>query len=120
MRILICGSRNYEDTPKIYRYLYSLVIEDRNRITIVHGAAKGADFAAGFLGKAMGFSIDPHEADWPQHGKSAGILRNIEMLESGVDLVVYFSKDLENSKGTSHMVKIAREANVPVQDGELI
>ena len=117
MRILICGSRNYNSVQNIMEYLERTPLGP-GETTIVHGAARGADSIAGELAESMGFNVEPHPADWDKYGRSAGIRRNIEMLSTGIDHVVYFSKDLENSKGTSHMVRIAREAGVPAFDGE--
>lgn len=51
------------------------------------------------------------KADWNKYGKSAGPMRNIQMLKEGKpDVVVAF----QGGKGTAHMVKIAKEAGVKV------
>ena len=66
------------------------------------------------------FSDDPEwggisefHADWDTHGRKAGPLRNIQMLEEGKpNMVIAFPTP--TSKGTWHMVKISKEAGVPV------
>jgi hypothetical protein len=39
-------------------------------------------------------------ADWANHGKAAGPIRNRKMLDLKPDLVLAFHADLTNSKGT--------------------
>ena len=53
-----------------------------------------------------GYEIDAHPADWDKYGKSAGYKRNQEMAEVA-DAVICFWDG--NSKGTKHMVDIAKE-----------
>jgi len=49
--------------------------------------------------------------NWKTHGKKAGILRNIYMLEnSKPDTVLAFP----GGKGTAHMIKISKAAGVSV------
>ena len=58
-------------------------------------------------------------ADWNKYGKAAGVLRNQQMLDEGhPDLVVYFHKDIENSKGTKDMIIRAIDANIRTINGE--
>jgi UDP-N-acetylmuramoylalanine-D-glutamate ligase len=51
-----------------------------------------------------------YPAKWDLHGKSAGPIRNQQMLDTGVDLVIAFP----GGKGTAHMVSIAKKAGVKV------
>ena len=80
---------------------------------IVHGGAPGADRTAGFLADDFGFAVEEHPAEWEKHGKRAGFLRNVEMLESGVDLVLAFWDGA--SRGTKHMIDEARKRGIPVE-----
>ena len=58
-------------------------------------------------------------AEWDKYGKAAGVLRNQQMLDDGhPDLVVYFHKDLENSKGTKDMVTRAVDNKIKTINGE--
>ena len=83
--------------------------------TIIHGGAKGADSIAGETAQALGFKVVEFPANWSQYGKGAGPKRNQEMLNQKPDLVLAFHPDLSRSKGTKHMVEIARKAGVPVE-----
>ena len=44
-------------------------------------------------------------ADWKKYGKSAGPIRNREMLKMDPDIVLIFHDDPKNSKGTKDCVK---------------
>lgn len=74
---------------------------------------------------SKGVPVEHHPAHWTQHGgcfcnpdkpicNYAGLRRNIEMLEKGKpDLVAAFHRSFNTSKGTLHMVELARSAGVP-------
>lgn len=118
MRVLICGSRGWTEKQPIYNVLDALDREFRRayppvEVTIIHGAAKGADSIAGDLAERYGFVVEAHPANWAL-GRVAGIQRNLEMLHSGIDRVYAFRTE-GRSRGTDHMVRIARAAGVPVQ-----
>lgn len=109
MRVLITGSRNFTNTKLMYNALSSI---QNNGITLVHGGCRGADKIAEKIGKELGFQIEEHLANWDKHGKSAGMIRNVEMLNSGIDLVLAFPT--KESRGTIHCIKEAVGKNIPV------
>jgi hypothetical protein len=82
---------------------------------IVHGACRGADMIADTVAKALGLETEPHPADWERYGRAAGPIRNDRMLGTGVEMVIAFHNDLQESKGTKNMVMLARNAHVPVK-----
>ena len=84
-------------------------------IQVIHGAARGADTIGGKVAKEMKLSVEAIPANWGLYGKAAGHIRNKWMLDRKPDLVLAFHPDIESSKGTKHMVKIAREAGVEVR-----
>ena len=116
-RILVCGGRDYDDPGKMLQ-----VLKDHLRPgdTLVHGDASGADRLAAWAAHLLDASgelcgeypitIKPHPANWEKHGKAAGPIRNQEMLDSGVDLVIVFP----GGKGTADMRKRALKAGVVV------
>lgn len=110
MKVLICGDRYWEDREFMHAILSCFTPETE----IIHGACRGADTNAGNIGRALGFSIQEFPADWDAFGKRAGYLRNKKMLEQGPDLVLAFHNDIENSRGTRMMARLAHEAGVPV------
>lgn len=129
MRVLICGDRNWTDREKIAQQLRLLhLIYDRaywetdgfitgtsvDMLTIMHGAARGADTIADEEASKLGFRIQAFPADWLL-GRRAGSIRNQVMLEQHPDLVLAFHSNIEESKGTKDMVKRARAAGIPTE-----
>jgi len=88
-------------------------MEHGGDITIVHGAAQGADRIAHQEAQKAGLLVEPHPADWEKHGKAAGPIRNIEMARLGADLCIAFWDG--QSTGTAHMMDEARKQGIPVE-----
>jgi YspA, cpYpsA-related SLOG family len=119
MRVLICGDRNWQDRDLIELKVIELENEPRHLrdgLTLIHGAARGADSLAASVCDLRGWEVKGYPADWARLGRAAGIIRNQQMLDEGEpDLVVAFHDDLEHSKGTGDMVRRARKAGIPVE-----
>lgn len=114
-RVIVCGSRDWDD-PKPIAWTIAGMRERLGPITIVHGAARGADNLAGVVCRKFGIPEEPHPADWIGKGRAAGPLRNQLMLSLGADYVVAFKDGFDHSLesgGTENMIRIAREADVP-------
>lgn len=58
------------------------------------------------------FFIDAHPADWKTHGKAAGRIRNVEMLELGPTIVLAFL--MNGSRGTMHTITEAANRDYPI------
>ncbi len=106
-KVLVCGGRDYNDREIVQRTL------DRIKpAEIIHGAARGADTLAGEYAQDHGIPCRRFPADWRRHGRSAGFLRNRQMLDEGKpDLVVAFP----GGPGTRNMVKTALERGFQVK-----
>jgi hypothetical protein len=63
----------------------------------------------------MGMHVMEFPADWDLHGKAAGPIRNRQMLLAKPEIVIAFHDDLDSSKGTKDMVKIAKRTGVKVK-----
>ena len=137
MRVLVCGSRYWDDRFMIESTLLGLLPEDNMQtLTVIEGGAQGADeIAANWVkaqmvalkragGGTFRFDHDPYPADWPPYGSSkweyakAGHDRNERMLAEGQpDLVIAFKDGFDwqlRRGGTEHMAKIAKREGVPV------
>lgn len=117
--ILICGGRNLNHADAwnaLERDCLDAVAEKlrlphKFTFRVVHGGATGADSAAGDWAKSNGVKVTSYPANWKKHGKSAGPIRNKQMLdECDPDIVVA----LPGGKGTANMVAQAEERNIPV------
>jgi len=83
---------------------------------IIHGAARGADSIAGVMAEHLKCKVLAFPAQWDKYGRSAGPLRNQQMLDEGKpDIVLAFHASLAKSKGTKDMVRRATQARVPVK-----
>jgi YspA, cpYpsA-related SLOG family len=108
MRVLVCGSRHFNDPE-----LMEDVLKQWNISTIIEGEARGADRLARDYGERHNIHVLRFPALWGQYGKSAGPIRNAQMLAEGrPDLVVAFP--LKDSRGTFNMIAQAKMAGVEV------
>jgi hypothetical protein len=142
MRILITGSRAWTDRTAIATGL-TQAIRSRNprparhQVTIVHGAARGADTIAAEIAAAWGCNVEDHpvtRADWdapctpqcqPGHRRTrrdgttycpaAGTRRNQHMVDSGADLCIGFPLSTGWS-GTRDCMTRAVKAGIRVID----
>lgn len=114
MRVLVCGSRTYDDRPTMFREMLALTKEHgASNLTLIHGAAKGADSMAAAIATQLQWDlIVPFPADWERYGRSAGAKRNKQMLVEGKPDHVIAFKDKPNSVGTDMMIRFATEAHV--------
>ena len=78
---------------------------------LITGGARGADTLAHNLALG-GFEREVYPADWATHGRAAGVIRNQQMLDTGVDLVVAVAPRTGLTTGTGDMVRRARAAGV--------
>jgi hypothetical protein len=110
MRVLICGGRDFTDYERLRRVLdKSLYIDGIT--TVIHGGAQGADACADVWAKQSYIPVKCYPAQWDKYGRSAGPVRNQQMLDEGKpDLVIAFP----GGAGTANMIKIARRAGIDV------
>ena len=119
-RILVTGSRDWDAEGSLRQALMGAAAglgvsrESRNLI-VVHGACpRGADAMADTWAKDYGIPAERHPADW-SYGKSAGFIRNAEMVALGADLCLAFYKQGAGNKGTDHCASLAEKAGIPVR-----
>ena len=104
-RILVCGGRDFNDTSFIYNTLDGLLRINPIEV-VIEGDARGVDRIAGYWARKNNLINLKFRADWVRYGKSAGYIRNRQMLDEGLpDLVVAFP----GGKGTESMIRIARQ-----------
>jgi hypothetical protein len=112
-RILVTGSRDWTDRSAIHRALLNAAGSiPFTRVTVVHGAARGADGLAHDVALKLGMMVEPHNAEWSRHGKSAGHVRNAHMVSLGADVCLAFP--LGESRGTRGCMEMAERAGIPV------
>ena len=109
-RVIVCGGRDYTNR-KAVRDTLEKVKRKHGPFVVIHGCARGADTLAGQEAAKMELGIMEFPADWACYGKTAGFIRNKQMLVEGkADAVIAFA----GGRGTAMMVKLAKDADVPV------
>jgi hypothetical protein len=118
MRILITGSRNWSDVDKIREAIMDALpgipYGDPARHTVVHGGARGADYIAAEIAHQLGLTVEEHPADWEDHGKAAGPIRNQKMVNLGADICLAFP--LGYSRGSWDCMFRAAMAGIPIEN----
>ncbi len=114
MRVLVCGCRDWKAVEPIQEALFGISQSTDETCVLIHGDAKGADRIAAGLGYRIGWAVAAYPADWDQHSKAAGVIRNRKMLDEGKpDLVLAFWDG--KSRGTMDMISRAVRAGVLVK-----
>lgn len=113
-RIIVAGSRNFNDyellSTKLDYYLSNRVQTDT--VVIISGTCYGADQLGERYAKEHNLHIDKFPADWNKYGKSAGYRRNVQMAEHADACIVFWDGA---SKGTKHMIDIAKAHNLALR-----
>ncbi len=109
MNVLVCGSRSWILVEPIREQLKML----GNEVTVIHGAAKGADSIAAEIAVELGVNVIACPPDWRRYGRAAGKIGNKQMLQDHQpELLLAFVQNWSNSPGTRHMVVAAQAAGV--------
>ena len=110
MKLIVAGSRDFND----YGLLKTSIQENFQRCEveeIVSGIARGADTLGEQFAREYGIPIKQFPANWDLYGKSAGYRRNAEMANYADALIAFWNGE---SKGTMHMINLAKEKNLKV------
>ncbi|MCU6479070.1 DUF2493 domain-containing protein [Arthrobacter sp. A2-55] len=118
LRLLITGSRDWEDRAAIKRALRDWWnSNDRapDAILVSGACPTGADRIAEELWERNGLPVERHPARWRVDGKlnrAAGFIRNAAIVDGGVDHCIAFIRN--NSNGATHCSAYAAKQGMPV------
>ena len=100
--LLVTGDRNWSNGARIYR---TIAAAAPFLSRVIHGGARGADTLAGDVAVKLGIPVTRYPAQWDRWGRSAGMIRNQQMLTVGrPNLVFAFHNDIRKSRGTADMI----------------
>jgi hypothetical protein len=105
MKTIIAGSRSITD-PKV---VVEAVAASGFQITeVVSGCAMGVDRLGEEWARRQGIPVTRFPPDWNKHGRSAGIIRNNQMVDyvgfSGALIAIWDG----TSNGTAHCISAAK------------
>lgn len=109
--VIIAGGRTFSDYTLLEKKCDAF-FANKQPTSIVCGGAKGADMLGKRYADEHDIAVEMYPADWGKNGKRAGYIRNWEMLQTADALVAFWDGE---SKGTKHMIEIAKEAGIPVR-----
>lgn len=114
MKVLVCGDRNWTN-KKLISEIISILFQKFGELIIIQGEANGADTLGKSIALENNYQCLGFPAKWNLYGRSAGPIRNTQMLEEGKpDLIIAFHNNITASKGTFNMLLQAAKYHVPV------
>jgi hypothetical protein len=131
-RVLVTGSRDLDQKGIVYEALWhqARVAGGLNNLTVIHGAANGADSIASEWCKdwpevteekvpadwtrdcGQGCFHKPRYRNGQRYCPVAGNLRNQEMVDRGADVCLAFPRG--EARGTNDCIRRAKKAGIPV------
>jgi hypothetical protein len=117
-RVRVTGSRDWDAEEILRQAMIAAAFRGpaERDLTVVHGACPtGADAMADAWAEDYGFPAERHPADW-SYGKSAGFIRNAEMVTLGADLCLVFRQKGAANRGTGHCAELAGKAGIPLRE----
>lgn len=111
MKVIIAGGRTFNNYDLLCKSC-DKVLSQQKEIEIVSGTAYGADKLGEKYAKEKSYTIKHFPADWDNHGKSAGYIRNAQMAEYADALIAFWDG---NSKGTKNIIDLAKRMNLKIR-----
>ena len=116
MRLIIAGSRKLTDAkvviPAISEAVDNIETMIEQSITeVVSGCANGIDSLGEEWARQAGIPVKQFPANWDQHGKAAGPIRNRQMAANADALLAIWDG---KSRGTANMIREAEARGLPV------
>lgn len=103
----VIGSRTFDDYVMLAATLASEPISE-----LLTGGATGADTLAARYAQEQGLTLTEIPADWNKYGRSAGPIRNAELIKQAERVIAFWDGQ---SPGTKDTISKARAAGKPVQ-----
>lgn len=105
------GGRDFADYDKLRDACDEYLLDAEEDIEIVSGGAKGVDSLGEQFARERDMAISKFPANWKEHGKAAGIIRNSQMADYADMLIAFWDGD---SRGTKNMIETARKKRLIV------
>jgi hypothetical protein len=114
MKIGIIGSRTFNNYELLKEVMGDYLNRDNglNCELVVSGGANGADSLGERWARENNIQTLIFKPDWKKYGKSAGFIRNEDIIKNS-DFVVAFWDEI--SKGTKSSINLAIKHDIPVR-----
>jgi hypothetical protein len=113
MRIIIAGSRTFDDIDLLFQTMDELVHKQKlKQVVILSGHANGADIFGEEWAWKRGHSYEVYRPNWDKFGNAAGPIRNTEMVSKADAIVAFWDGE---SRGTADVLRKARKAKLKVK-----
>jgi len=101
LNIVVAGGRNYSDYDNVKTKLdnFRSTLKPGTKVNIISGAASGADSLGERYARENNLGLQQFPANWNEHGRAAGPIRNQEMAGAG-DILFAFP----GGAGTTNMI----------------
>lgn len=104
MKVAVVGSRGFCDYEKLKSVLDAITDIEM----IISGGASGADSLAEKWARENNIPTCIYKPDWAKHGRSAGFIRNRQIIESSDFCVAFWDG---HSKGTKNSIDWCAKLN---------
>jgi hypothetical protein len=126
VRLLVCGGRDFDDVPRLWRVLDEInarrirehgdgircLIEGGQQKKRRDGSIAGTDYWAHQWALARGVDTERYHADWDAHGRAAGPKRNRRMHQEGKPT---HGLAMPGGSGTADMIEVLKAAHTPLR-----
>ena len=118
-KIIICGGRHFNDYELLMSRLNDIIASNKidiKQLEIVSGHCEGADMLGEKCAADLGAKCTVFPAQWKKYGRSAGPIRNKQMIDyiKDCDNPIVLAFVNERTKGTRNTVSLAQKNNIPV------
>lgn len=102
-KVMVSGCRHYRNYYQFAKFMDKLIARfPRDEVVILEGGDDGTDYLAFLYALRRGIKSLTFPADWDGQGKSAGFIRNAEMMAIATHCVTFWDGE---SKGTGDVVR---------------
>ena len=108
--VLVCGGRDFMH-PIALIHMLDMYHHHYDISELIHGGARGADSMAERWAEKRDIPMKVFPAQWDKYGKSAGYVRNKQMLVEGkpIEIIAF-----PGGKGTNMMIQLALDSDYSV------
>jgi hypothetical protein len=109
IRLAVVGSRSFTDRGLLCETMKKILAK-YDIEAIVTGGAKGADSLGANYAMENNIPLVVHKPDWGRYGKSAGFVRNHDIIKDCTHCVAFWDGE---SRGTKHDIELCKKLGKP-------